>query len=121
MWERHADTLVTAVGNLTENAFEVLAGQPGSVTVLIGEDPDGVQIEVEDSGPGVVADVLERLYTRGASSKGEGRGYGLAGVHARVQALGGQLRYVRRRGRTVFQVSLPPPVGVPVSGAAVGA
>ncbi|MFC3834571.1 MULTISPECIES: sensor histidine kinase [Deinococcus] len=121
VWERHADTLVTAVGNLTENAFEVLAGQPGSVTVLIGEDPDGVQIEVEDSGPGVVADVLERLYTRGASSKGEGRGYGLAGVHARVQALGGQLRYVRRRGRTVFQVSLPPPVGVPVSGAAVGA
>ncbi|WP_412029424.1 ATP-binding protein [Deinococcus yunweiensis] len=121
VWERHADTLVTAVGNLTENAFEALAGRPGMVTVLIGEDPDGVQVEVEDSGPGVVGDVLERLYTRGASSKGEGRGYGLAGVQARVQALGGQLRYVRRGGRTVFQVSLPPPIGVPVAGAAVGA
>lgn len=108
-WERHADTLVTAVGNLTENAFEALGGRPGTVTVLIGEDPEGAQIEVEDSGPGVAPEVAARLFTRGASSKGEGRGYGLAGVHARVQALGGEVRCTRRAGRTVFQVNLPPP------------
>lgn len=107
VWERHADTLVTAVGNLTENAFEALAGRPGTVTVLIGEDPEGVQIEVEDSGPGVSPEVAARLFTRGASSKGEGRGYGLAGVCARVQALGGEIRQARRRDRTVFQVNLP--------------
>ncbi|WP_231557341.1 sensor histidine kinase [Deinococcus sp. YIM 77859] len=112
-WERHADTLVTAVGNLTENAFEALGGQPGTVTVLIGEDPDGAQIEVEDSGPGVPPEVAARLFTRGASSKGEGRGYGLAGVYARVLALGGELRYTRREGRTVFQVNLPPPALAP--------
>ncbi|MCD0162405.1 sensor histidine kinase [Deinococcus sp. 6YEL10] len=108
-WERHADTLVSAVGNLTQNAFEALAGQPGRVTVLIGEDPEGMQIEVEDSGPGVPADLSGALYTRGASSKGEGRGYGLHGVMGRVQALGGQLRHTRRDGRTVFQLSLPAP------------
>ncbi|MBB5233127.1 ATP-binding protein [Deinococcus budaensis] len=108
-WERHADTLVTAVGNLTENAFEALGGRPGRVTVLIGEDPDGAQIEVEDSGPGVAPEVAARLFTRGASSKGEGRGYGLAGVHARVLALGGEVRCTRRGERTVFQVNLPPP------------
>jgi two-component system CitB family sensor kinase len=112
-WERHADTLVTAVGNLTENAFEALGGRPGSVTVLIGEDPEGAQIEVEDSGPGVPPEVAARLFTRGASSKGEGRGYGLAGVQARVLALGGELRHTRRGGRTVFQVNLPPPGVVP--------
>ncbi|WP_240741029.1 sensor histidine kinase [Deinococcus sp. Arct2-2] len=109
LWERHADTLVTAVGNLTENAFEALAGQPGTVTVLIGEDPEGAQVEVEDSGPGVAAEVAARLFTRGASSKGEGRGYGLAGVLGRVQALGGQVKHTRRGGHTVFQVSLPAP------------
>ncbi|ANE44800.1 histidine kinase [Deinococcus puniceus] len=109
LWERHADTLVTAVGNLTENAFEALAGQPGTVTVLIGEDPEGAQVEVEDSGPGVAAGVAARLFTRGASSKGEGRGYGLAGVLGRVQALGGQIKHTRRGGHTVFQVSLPAP------------
>ncbi|ACO46495.1 sensor histidine kinase [Deinococcus deserti] len=109
LWERHADTLVTAVGNLTENAFEALAGQPGEVTVLIGEDPEGMQVEVEDSGPGVPAALAETLFTQGVSSKGEGRGYGLAGVCARIQALGGALRHSRRGGRTVFQVSLPAP------------
>ncbi|GAA5512056.1 sensor histidine kinase DcuS [Deinococcus carri] len=109
-WERHADTLVTAVGNLTENAFEALGGRPGRVTILIGEDPEGAQIEVEDSGPGVPPEVAARLFTRGASSKGEGRGYGLAGVGDRVRALGGAVRYVRRGSHTVFQVNLPPPV-----------
>ncbi|MBZ9711682.1 ATP-binding protein [Deinococcus multiflagellatus] len=109
VWERHADTLVSAVGNLTENAFEALAGAPGQVTVLIGEDPDGMQIEVEDTGPGVPAALSEALYTQGTSSKGEGRGYGLHGVLTRVAALGGQLRHTRRGARTVFQLSLPAP------------
>ncbi|WP_188901287.1 ATP-binding protein [Deinococcus aerophilus] len=113
-WERHADTLVTAVGNLTENAFEALAGRPGRVTVLIGEDPEGVQLSVEDSGPGVPDDLAGTLYGRGVSSKGEGRGHGLAGVFARVQALGGQLRHRRREGRTVFEVSLPTPHPAPL-------
>ncbi|MEF2279127.1 sensor histidine kinase [Deinococcus sp. YIM 134068] len=110
VWERHADTLVTAVGNLTENAFEALAGRAGTVTVLIGEDPEGAQIEVRDDGPGVSEEVAARLFTRGASSKGEGRGYGLAGVAARVGALGGNIRFTRRGGQTVFQVNLPTPV-----------
>lgn len=110
VWERHADTLVTAVGNLTENAFEALAGQPGSVTVAIGEDPEGVQIEVEDSGPGVKAGLEEHIFKRGMSSKGEGRGYGLAGVLARVGALGGQVRHHRRGAHTVFEVSVPAPL-----------
>ncbi|QFP76800.1 sensor histidine kinase [Deinococcus sp. AJ005] len=110
VWERHADTLVTAVGNLTENAFEALAGQPGCVTVSIGEDPEGVQIEVEDSGPGVPDSLGGQVFVRGVSSKGEGRGYGLAGVLARVGALGGQIRHRRRGSMTVFEVSLPSPL-----------
>lgn len=112
VWERHADTLVTALGNLTENAFEALGGHPGQVTVLIGEDPEGMQVEVEDSGPGVPSALKDTLFTRGASSKGPGRGYGLSGVLARVQALGGELRHTRRGQRTVFQLSLPTPQAI---------
>ncbi|MVN85983.1 sensor histidine kinase [Deinococcus sp. HMF7620] len=111
VWERHADTLVSAVGNFTENAFEALGGQPGQVTVLIGEDPDGMQLEVEDSGPGVAPALMGTLYAQGVSSKGEGRGYGLHGVMTRVAALGGVVRHTRRGGRTVFQLSLPFPAG----------
>lgn len=111
VWERHADTLVSAVGNLTQNAFEALAGRPGRVTVLIGEDPEGMQIEVADSGPGVEPDLMASLFTQGATSKGEGRGYGLAGVQARLQALGGRLRHTQRGPWTLFEVSVPAPRG----------
>ncbi|MDV6375158.1 sensor histidine kinase [Deinococcus arenicola] len=112
VWERHAGTLTTAVGNLTENAFEALGGQPGRVNVFIGEDPDGVQIEVEDSGPGVSPALAKQVFERGISSKGAGRGQGLAGVLDRVGALGGGLRHFRRGGQTVFEVSLPTPLPV---------
>lgn len=78
---------------------------------MIGEDPEGMQIEVEDSGPGVSEQLSERLFTQGATTKGEGHGYGLAGVNARIQALGGHIRHTKRGERTVFEVSLPAPQG----------
>ena len=111
LWERHADTLVSAVGNLTQNAFEALQGRPGRVSVLIGEDPEGMQVAVEDDGPGLPPHLSGPVFSLGGSTKGEGRGYGLAGAQARVQALGGWVRYTRRGGRTVFEVSLPAPAG----------
>ncbi len=107
-WERHAGALVTILGNLIQNAFEALEGRGGEVWLCIGEDPDGLQIEVQDSGPGLPADLAARLFGRGVSSKGEGRGHGLANVRARVGALGGTVRVLRRGEWTVFQVNLPP-------------
>jgi len=106
-WNRVTDALVTAVGNLTENAFEALRGRPGRVVVSIGEDPEGVQVEVLDDGPGVPPELTHRLFRQGATSKGEGRGYGLSHVRARVEALGGSVRCFRRGDMTVFQVNLP--------------
>ena len=110
LWERHADTLVSVVGNLTQNAFEALQGQGGQVTVMIGEDPDGMQIEVEDSGPGISPALEAKLFEQGVTTKGEGHGYGLAGIRTRVNALGGHIRHSRRFERTVFEVSLPAPI-----------
>jgi two-component system, CitB family, sensor kinase len=107
-WERHAGALITILGNLIQNAFEALSGQAGEVRVSLGEDPDGLQIEVQDSGPGVEPPLADHLFERGVSSKGPGRGHGLANLRARAEDLGGTVRVFRRSGRTVFQVSLPP-------------
>ena len=107
-WDRHAGALITILGNLIQNAFEAFSGQAGEVWLALGEDPDGLQIEVQDSGPGVPARLEQTLFERGESDKGEGRGHGLANVRARVQELGGLVRVFRRGERTVFQISLPP-------------
>lgn len=104
-WERHAGALVTILGNLIQNAFEALSGG-GEVALSIGEDPDGLQLEVQDSGSGVMSALQSSLFQRGVSSKGEG--HGLANVRARVEELGGSLRVFRRGESTVFQVNLPP-------------
>ncbi|WP_407571516.1 ATP-binding protein [Deinococcus altitudinis] len=88
-----------AVGNLVENAFEALSqredARGGEVRLLIAADPDGLEIEVRDDGPGVPPELLARMFSRGASSRGEHRGLGLALVNEAALALGGALTYHR--------------------------
>ncbi|GMA15993.1 histidine kinase [Deinococcus metallilatus] len=90
------DLIELSVGNLLENAFEALDGQPGGeVRLLIAHDPEGLVVEVRDSGPGVPAPLAATLTRRGVSSKGPGRGVGLALMQARADALGATLVHDR--------------------------
>ncbi len=111
-WERVSESLELIVGNLVENAFEAVQALPvgtsRQVSVMIGEDPEGLKLEVRDNGPGVPETLGSRVFERGVSSKGRGRGLGLYLVKQQAEGLGGQVRYFRRGGLTVFQVSLPP-------------
>lgn len=110
-WAPHSQTLELALGNLLENAFEAVLekprGQERSVTLALGEDPEGLQLEVSDNGPGVPAELGRRILERGVSTRGEGRGLGLNLVHQQVTQLGGELCFFRRGGYSVFRVSLP--------------
>ncbi|WP_407571007.1 ATP-binding protein [Deinococcus altitudinis] len=113
-WESAGEALITAAGNLIENAFEALRTQAGAGTVeagqvlfSVGEDPEGLQLEVTDNGPGVADHLSTTLFEARSSSRGAGRGYGLSNVSTRISALGGTLQYLRRGPLTVFQVSLP--------------
>ena len=108
-WDALAtDVLVPVVGNLLENAFEAALERPGSaVSLILGEDPDGAQIEVCDGGCGVPPAVRERIFERGFSTRGSSRGLGLFLVRQRVESRGGTVAHLERDGLTVFQVSLP--------------
>jgi two-component system, CitB family, sensor kinase len=113
-WANQSEVLELIVGNLLENAFDALLepefrqkNNPGRVTLLIGEDPDGLQIEVQDNGHGVPESLGNSIFDLGISSKGEGRGLGLSLVKQQVAALHGNLEHFRRDQITVFQVSLP--------------
>ncbi|MFC4427931.1 ATP-binding protein [Deinococcus navajonensis] len=108
-----AEVLELAAGNLVENACEAASGTPDAqVHVLVAQDPEGLVLEVRDSGPGVPPGLARTLTGRGVSSKGEGRGVGLALVQQRAAALGGTLTHDRvtdsaGRGWTRFTVDLP--------------
>jgi two-component system, CitB family, sensor kinase len=100
------ESLVLIVGNLLENAFDAaLHSKHKRVELMLGTDPDGLQIEVRDSGAGIPDWLEARVFERAVSTKGSGRGYGLSLVRQHVLALGGSLRYFRSEQQTVFQVS----------------
>lgn len=101
-----ADALVTALGNYIENAFEVLSAQSnGQIIVDIGLDPDGLSAEVRDNGPGLPPDFDP--FAAGQTTKGTGRGQGLAITAGLAHAVGAEVWHQRRGGWTVFGLNLP--------------
>ena len=107
------DLLVLAMYNLVENALKFTPPDE-SVEVRALEDGRSIYVEVADSGPGIPAEdipkVFEELY-RGSNARGiEGSGLGLALVHRIVTLHGGGIivrsRQENPRG-TVFTVKLP--------------
>ena len=104
------DVLATIVGNLVENAFDAVEGQPRREVTLHLSDRDGdIHLEVRDSGPGVPPALVARIFETGYSTKsasGGQRGIGLALVKRLVTQHAGEVS-VRNDGGAVFTVRVP--------------
>jgi two-component system nitrogen regulation sensor histidine kinase GlnL len=106
--------------NLLTNAFEALGGR-GSVTlsaVQVAPDEEAaagdphavpmIQVEVSDNGPGVAADVMDRIFSPFFTTKPQGSGLGLAIVRKIVDAHDGRIDVsAPAAGGTRFCVTLP--------------
>ena len=98
-----------ALGNILKNCMEhTPAG--GCVRVQASEDAVAFRLSVADTGPGIAAEDLPRLFERfyrGAGS--EGFGIGLALAQALVTAQGGTLRAGndRETGGARFDLTFP--------------
>ncbi len=102
--------LVLIVGNIIENAFDALQNHDGEriVNLSILDFDKEIVITVEDSGPGMSEDSKKNVYTRGYSSKGEGRGFGLYLVKQSIENLDGTIDIETSEGEgTTFTVRLP--------------
>jgi signal transduction histidine kinase len=78
-----------AVVNLVENALQAV-GDSGRITVRLRRaDAGRLQIEVEDSGPGVVPEIRDRVFEPFFSTKTTGSGLGLALVKRIAEDHGG--------------------------------
>ena len=83
----------TVLQNLLNNAIDALteAGEPRAVAVTAGLAPRGVAITVRDNGPGIPAEVAERLFEPFNTTKAQGMGMGLAISRSLVEANEGSL------------------------------
>lgn len=102
--------LVLIIGNIIENAFDILKNYDGEriVSLSILDFDKEIVIVVEDSGPGMDLNTIEKLFIRGYTSKGEGHGFGLHLVKQSVDNLGGSINVESTVGEgTTFTVRLP--------------
>jgi signal transduction histidine kinase len=68
----------------------------------------GVVVEIEDSGPGVPAEMKEQIFNPFVTTKKSGVGLGLAIVSKIVDAHGGSVKLVSEPGHgACFQVGFP--------------
>ena len=96
-------TLSQLIATLLDNA---LVHGKGTVGIRTSLTPKSVVIEVRDSGRGVPADLVPRIFERNVSSKPGGTGLGLALARSIAEAEGGQVVLVRPRP-AVFAIFLP--------------
>jgi signal transduction histidine kinase len=99
--------------NLVVNAIEAMSQQQGRDSVLqvrteTAGSPDQASIIVQDSGPGIATEHVDRIFEPFFSTKPGGMGLGLAICKSIVERLGGKLTVTTSdRSGTTFTVVLP--------------
>ena len=106
--------LTQVLTNVIVNAYEALDGK-GHVTVTANETRlqdgaggrDAILVEVADDGPGIPADVREKVFEVFFTTKAKGSGLGLAIVKRIVDAHDGRLDLQTSSDGTRVRVTLP--------------
>jgi len=92
------------------NAIEALrTSTDGRREILIrsAQNPDGVLIQVQDSGPGIAPEVADRIFEPFFTTKPEGIGMGLAISRSIVESHGGNLWAESSYNGALIQFTLP--------------
>ncbi|GGB48671.1 GHKL domain-containing protein [Virgibacillus dakarensis] len=88
------DALLTALGNLIENAMEAVRNIEGKrvISIFFTDIGEDVLIEIEDSGPGIAKEDAAHIFEQGFSTKtGSHRGTGLPLSNRMLQDIGGAI------------------------------
>ncbi len=98
-----------ALVNVIENALHAMRGG-GTLTVISRPFDGGAQIVVRDTGVGMEADALERLFEPYFSTKATGTGLGLTIAKRNVELNGGTISVTSVKGQgTEVTITLPAP------------
>jgi signal transduction histidine kinase len=95
--------------NLLDNAIDAL-GEQGTLAITTRQDGGCAEVDIADDGPGIPAEIRERVFDPFFTTKEVGRGTGLGLDTARrilAERHGGSLTLESAPGRTVFRARLP--------------
>lgn len=108
--------IVSALVNLLVNAIDALENG-GHICVRTGHSDERVWVQIQDDGPGMTAEVQQRVTEPFFTTKGAfGTGLGLAMVRGCVEQHGGTMDLESAAGRgTTFTLSFPRAVDGPTA------
>ena len=102
-----------ALLNLLLNAIEAASegGHEVQVSMKSGS-PEWVVLSICDNGPGIPAELLDRIFNPFFTTRSDGTGLGLAIVHQIAETLGGSVQVANNEeGGAAFSLALPRTLG----------
>ena len=96
---------MTITGNLIDNALDAMNSpnfyeeKSNELTFGAFTKPGELLITVKDTGPGIPDDIQKKIFERGFSTKGSGRGVGLSHTRQLVESLGGKISVESQVGK----------------------
>jgi len=94
---------------ILENAFEIVP-KDGNIKVIARPTADGlIEIIVENDGPQISPDIMDKIFNEDCSTKGTGRGLGLAVAKKSIESVGGKVSLMRSQpAGTAFKITFDP-------------
>jgi two-component system sensor histidine kinase HydH len=105
------DRLNQVLLNIYLNAIEAMAdGGELKIELSSESEANGIDITIADTGCGISAEDLSKIFDPYYTTKSSGTGLGLAIAHNIIEAIGGQILVESQPGRgTIFKIILPSP------------
>jgi signal transduction histidine kinase len=101
------DQLKQVFLNLVTNAVQVMEAAGGEITLSARTEGDYVVVRVADTGPGIPASDLGKVFDPFFSTRSDGTGLGLTIVHRIIDEHDGHIDVESHPQGTTFTVSLP--------------
>jgi signal transduction histidine kinase len=101
--------LIQGLVPVVENAVQV-SGPGGVIRVRVRQLNVGVEISIQDSGPGIPSEVLPRIFDPFFSTRpeGQGMGLGLSVAYGIIHGLGGDIHAESQPGQgATFRIRVP--------------
>jgi signal transduction histidine kinase len=101
------DLIKQAVLNVVINGIQAMPSG-GLLSIAVRRDSDAAVVEIRDQGPGIPADVREKIFELYFTTKEGGSGIGLAQTYQTLQWHHGSVEFETAEGKgTVFRLRLP--------------
>ena len=114
-WESLENTMpdwemCKVLSNLIDNAADAMEGLTAGekrLSIALGENVKQYTFRVENTGEGIPAEIQERIFAPGFTTKGDGHGMGLHIVRRTLRERGGDISVQSDARLTVFSGNIP--------------